>query len=60
MGFFCVGKLGFLCFEGDLEWIDEYMRFIKMESWGDIFVYYKKVSEWYRELSIMMRVFKDM
>jgi hypothetical protein len=59
-GFLCAGKPGLLCLEGDSERIDEYMRFIKTESWGDIPAHHKKVSERYREPSITTRVFKDM
>ncbi|KAK0389038.1 hypothetical protein NLU13_2614 [Sarocladium strictum] len=59
-GFLCAGKPGLLCLEGDSEQIDEYMRFIKTESWGDIPAHHKKVSERYREPNIQTRVFKDM
>jgi hypothetical protein len=59
-GFLCAGKPGLLCLEGDSQQIDEYMRFIKTESWGDIPAHHKKVSERYREADIGSRNFKDM
>ncbi|KAH8174942.1 hypothetical protein LIA77_06361 [Sarocladium implicatum] len=59
-GFLCAGKPGLLCLEGDSQQIDEYMRFIKTESWGDIPAHHKKVSERYREPDIPKRVFEDM
>ena len=59
-GFLCAGKPGLLCLEGDSQQIDEYMRFIKTESWGDIPAHNKKVSERYREPDIPKRVFEDM
>jgi hypothetical protein len=59
-GFLCAGKPGLLCLEGDSQQIDEYMRFIKTESWGDIPAHHKKVSERYRESNIGSRNFKDM
>ncbi|KAK8087902.1 hypothetical protein PG997_002863 [Apiospora hydei] len=41
---------GILCVEGgSARAVDDYMRFIKTESWGDIPAHHKKVSERYRE-----------
>ncbi|XPS80813.1 hypothetical protein M3J09_012759 [Ascochyta lentis] len=57
-GFLFAGKPGLLCVEGGSQSIDEYMRFIKTESWGDIPAHHKKVSERYREAAD--RVFSDM
>ncbi|KAF1928307.1 uncharacterized protein M421DRAFT_63284 [Didymella exigua CBS 183.55] len=57
-GFLYAGKPGLLCVEGGSQSIDEYMRFIKTESWGDIPAHHKKVSERYRETA--ERVFRDM
>ena len=57
-GFLFAGKPGLLCVEGYSQSIDEYMRFIKTESWGDIPAHHKKVSERYRETA--ERVFSDM
>ncbi|KAL1601986.1 hypothetical protein SLS59_005152 [Nothophoma quercina] len=57
-GFLYAGKPGLLCVEGGSQSIDEYMRFIKTESWGDIPAHHKKVSERYRETAD--RVFGDM
>lgn len=57
-GFLYAGKPGLLCVEGGSQSIDEYMRFIKTESWGDIPAHHKKVSERYRETA--ERVFSDM
>lgn len=57
-GFLYAGKPGLLCVEGGSNSIDEYMRFIKTESWGDIPAHHKKVSERYRESA--GRVFSDM
>lgn len=57
-GFLYAGKPGLLCVEGGSQNIDEYMRFIKTESWGDIPSHHKKVSERYRETA--ERVFSDM
>jgi hypothetical protein len=57
-GFLYAGKPGLLCVEGSSQSIDEYMRFIKTESWGDIPAHHKKVSERYREVA--ERVFGDM
>lgn len=60
-GFLLAGKPGILCLEGDSQAIDDYMRFIKTESWGDIPPQHKKVSERYREAgSGLDRVFKGM
>lgn len=58
-GFLYAGKPGLLCVEGPSQSIDDYMKFIKTESWGDIPAYHKKVSERYREIEIN-RVFEDM
>ncbi|KAH7413644.1 hypothetical protein DE146DRAFT_749848 [Phaeosphaeria sp. MPI-PUGE-AT-0046c] len=58
-GFLYAGKPGLLCVEGASQEIDDYMRFIKTESWGDIPAHHKKVSERYREPDVQ-RVFKDM
>lgn len=71
-GFLLAGKPGLLCLEGGSRAVDEYMRFIKTESWGDIPAHHKKVSERYREEStaggggdggegtVVRRVFADM
>lgn len=48
-GFVLAGKPGVLCLEGTTTNIDEYMKYIKTHSWGDIPSYQKKVSERYRE-----------
>ncbi|KAK6841266.1 hypothetical protein PG987_002126 [Apiospora arundinis] len=49
-GFLLAGKPGILCVEGgSAQAVDDYMRFIKTESWGDIPAHHKKVSERYRE-----------
>ncbi|KAK7941304.1 uncharacterized protein PG986_013691 [Apiospora aurea] len=49
-GFLLAGKPGILCVEGgSARAVDDYMRFIKTESWGDIPAHHKKVSERYRE-----------
>lgn len=48
-GFLLAGKPGILCLEGGSRAIDDYMRFIKTESWGDIPPQHKKVSERHRE-----------
>ncbi|KAK8140202.1 RWD domain protein [Apiospora sp. TS-2023a] len=49
-GFLLAGKPGILCLEGgSAQAVDDYMRFIKTESWGDIPAHHKKVSERYRE-----------
>jgi hypothetical protein len=48
-GFLYAGKPGLLCVEGTSQNIDDYMKFIKTESWGDIPAHHKKVSERYRE-----------
>ncbi|KAI1850933.1 hypothetical protein JX265_007258 [Neoarthrinium moseri] len=58
-GFLLAGKPGILCLEGGSRSIDEYMKFIKTDSWGDIPAHHKKVSERYREISDVQRVFKD-
>lgn len=58
-GFLYAGKPGLLCVEGGSQSIDDYMKFIKTESWGDIPAHHKKVSERYRE-DIKIRVFLEM
>lgn len=58
-GFLLAGKPGILCLEGESHKIDQYMRFIKTESWGDIPAHHKKVSERYRE-EAGGRAFSDM
>jgi hypothetical protein len=58
-GFLYAGKPGLLCVEGGSQAIDDYMKFIKTESWGDIPAHHKKVSERHRE-KCEERVFKDM
>ncbi|CAI4213891.1 unnamed protein product [Parascedosporium putredinis] len=60
-GFLLAGKPGILCLEGGSEAIDDFMKFIKTESWGDIPPQHKKVSERYRERSVdLVRAFRDM
>ena len=59
-GFLYAGKPGLLCVEGSSQSIDDYMKFIKTESWGDIPAHHKKVSERYRETKSVERVFPDM
>lgn len=60
-GFLLAGKPGVLCVEGGSQAIDDYMKFIKTESWGDIPSGHKKVSERYRESgSDVKRAFTDM
>jgi len=58
-GFLYAGKPGLLCVEGGSQNIDDYMKFIKTESWGDIPAHHKKVSERHRE-KCEKRVFPDM
>jgi hypothetical protein len=58
-GFLYAGKPGLLCVEGRSQAIDDYMKFIKTESWGDIPAHHKKVSERHRE-KCEERVFEDM
>ncbi|KAB2109941.1 hypothetical protein AG0111_0g928 [Alternaria gaisen] len=58
-GFLYAGKPGLLCVEGGSQSIDDYMKFIKTESWGDIPAHHKKVSERHRE-ECEKRVFPDM
>jgi hypothetical protein len=48
-GFLLAGKPGVLCLEGESQHIDDFMKFIKTESWGDIPSGHKKVSEVLRE-----------
>lgn len=59
-GFLYAGKPGLLCVEGGSQNIDDYMKFIKTESWGDIPAHHKKVSERYRETNNVQRVFSKM
>ncbi|KAM0421052.1 hypothetical protein ACHAPT_011123 [Fusarium lateritium] len=60
-GFLLAGKPGILCLEGGSQAIDDFMKFIKTESWGDIPPQHKKVSERYREEgSDVKRAFVDM
>lgn len=59
-GFLYAGKPGLLCVEGGSQSIDDYMKFIKTESWGDIPAHHKKVSERYRETKDVKRAFEDM
>jgi hypothetical protein len=60
-GFLMAGKPGILCLEGGSIAIDDFMKFIKTDSWGDIPSQHKKVSERYRQTdSDLVRVFGDM
>ncbi|KAF5670028.1 hypothetical protein FHETE_4711 [Fusarium heterosporum] len=60
-GFLLAGKPGILCLEGGSIAIDDFMKFIKTESWGDIPAHHKKVSERYREEAPdLQRAFTDM
>ncbi|KAH0426576.1 hypothetical protein CcaCcLH18_10260 [Colletotrichum camelliae] len=60
-GFLYAGKPGLLCLEGPSQNVDDYMRFIKTESWGDIPAHHKKVSERHREVGAgVSRVFAEM
>lgn len=60
-GFLLAGKPGILCLEGNSQSIDDYMKFIKTESWKDIPSQHKKVSERFRdEGPEVTRTFKDM
>ncbi|KAK1955959.1 hypothetical protein LY78DRAFT_728452 [Colletotrichum sublineola] len=59
-GFLYAGKPGLLCLEGGSRAIDDYMGFIKTESWGDIPAHHKKVSERHREPGLAARAFPDM
>ncbi|KAH8883460.1 hypothetical protein GQ53DRAFT_429448 [Thozetella sp. PMI_491] len=60
-GFLLAGKPGLLCVEGASQQVDDYMKFIKTESWGDIPAHHKKVSERYREAGRHVeRAFVDM
>ncbi|KAI5468099.1 hypothetical protein BGZ63DRAFT_372946 [Mariannaea sp. PMI_226] len=60
-GFLLAGKPGILCLEGESTAIDQFMKFIKTESWGDIPSQHKKVSERYREAGPdVRRAFTDM
>jgi len=59
-GFVLAGKPGVLCLEGMSADIDSYMSFIKTNSWGDIPSHQKKVSERFREIQGVQRVFTGM
>ncbi|CCT75652.1 related to protein C21orf6 (GL011) [Fusarium fujikuroi IMI 58289] len=60
-GFLLAGKPGILCLEGGSVAIDDFMKFIKTESWGDIPAHHKKVSERHREEATdLKRAFSDM
>lgn len=60
-GFLMAGKPGILCLEGGSIAIDDFMKFIKTDSWGDIPSQHKKVSERYREATPnLSRAFEDM
>ncbi|RGP77251.1 hypothetical protein FLONG3_4766 [Fusarium longipes] len=60
-GFLLAGKPGVLCLEGGSTAVDDFMKFIKTESWGDIPAHHKKVSERYREeTKDLKRAFEDM
>ncbi|KAI7281061.1 hypothetical protein KC343_g308 [Hortaea werneckii] len=60
-GFLMAGKPGILCLEGGSTAIDDYMKFIKTDSWGDIPSQHKKVSERYRQADAdLVRVFDGM
>ncbi|KAF5244638.1 hypothetical protein FAUST_2154 [Fusarium austroamericanum] len=60
-GFLLAGKPGVLCLEGGSVAVDDFMKFIKTESWGDIPAHHKKVSERYREEATdLKRAFEDM
>lgn len=60
-GFLLAGKPGILCLEGGSQAADDYMKFIKTESWGDIPPQHKKVSERHRETGTgITRLFPDM
>lgn len=60
-GFLMAGKPGILCLEGGSTAIDDFMKFIKTDSWGDIPSQHKKVSERYRETDAdLARSFHDM
>lgn len=60
-GFLMAGKPGILCLEGGSTAIDDFMKFIKTDSWGDIPSQHKKVSERYRQTDAdLVRSFIDM
>ncbi|KAI6894879.1 hypothetical protein D0869_08480 [Hortaea werneckii] len=60
-GFLMAGKPGILCLEGGSTAIDDFMKFIKTDSWGDIPSQHKKVSERYRQTEAdLVRVFDGM
>ncbi|EME38201.1 hypothetical protein DOTSEDRAFT_140495, partial [Dothistroma septosporum NZE10] len=59
-GFLLAGKPGILCLEGGAQDIDDYMKYIKTESWGDIPSQHKKVSERHRETKDVERKFGGM
>ncbi|KAI0133811.1 hypothetical protein BJ170DRAFT_176035 [Xylariales sp. AK1849] len=60
-GFLLAGKPGILCLEGTSQSVDDYMKFIRTESWGDIPAHHKKVSERFRQTETgLRRVFDGM
>ncbi|RMZ07302.1 hypothetical protein D0862_04303 [Hortaea werneckii] len=60
-GFLMAGKPGILCLEGGSTAIDDFMKFIKTDSWGDIPSQHKKVSERYRQTDTdLVRAFDGM
>ncbi|KAM3503042.1 hypothetical protein MY10362_004439 [Beauveria mimosiformis] len=59
-GFLLAGKPGILCVEGGSQAVDDYMKYIKTESWGDIPAHHKKVSERYRQTGLAARAFAGM
>lgn len=59
-GFVLAGKPGLLCLEGCSSDINAYMNEIKTVSWSDIPPHQKKVSERYREVQGVKRVFEGM
>lgn len=60
-GFLLAGKPGILCLEGGSAAIDDFMKFIKTDSWGNIPSQHKKVSERHRETATrLQRTFDDM
>ncbi|KAI6862903.1 hypothetical protein KC323_g5275 [Hortaea werneckii] len=60
-GFLMAGKPGILCLEGGSTAIDDFMKFIKTDSWGDIPSQHKKVSERYRQTDAdLVRAFDGM
>ena len=60
-GFLMAGKPGILCLEGGSIAIDDFMKFIKTESWAEILSKQVKVSERYRQTdSDLARAFSGM